>query len=59
MLMVHSIHLPVLTALIKQWAQEELGKPTEIESSQLILGAKYYCNSFFIGSLILLWFKLE
>lgn len=29
-LRVNSIHLPVLTALIKQWAQEELGKPTEI-----------------------------
>lgn len=29
-LRVHSVHLPVLTALIKQRAQEELGKPTEI-----------------------------
>lgn len=29
MLRVHSIHLTILTALIKEWAQEELGKPTE------------------------------
>lgn len=29
-LRVHSVHLSVLTALIEQWAQEELGKPTEI-----------------------------
>lgn len=29
MLRVHGVHLPVLTALIKQWAQEELSKPTD------------------------------
>lgn len=28
-LRVHGVHLPVLTALIKQWAQEELSKPAD------------------------------
>lgn len=29
MLGVHRVHLPILTALVKQRAQEELGKPTD------------------------------
>ena len=28
MLRVHGVHLPVLAALVKQRAEEELGKPT-------------------------------
>lgn len=34
-LRVHSVHLPVLAALIKQWAQEELCKPTDSKREQL------------------------
>lgn len=34
MLRVHSVHLPVLTALIKQRAQEELSKPTDSRRGQ-------------------------
>lgn len=30
MLRVHSVHLPVLAALVKQWAQEELSKPADV-----------------------------
>lgn len=33
-LRVHSVHLPVLAALIKQWAQEELSKPTNNKREQ-------------------------
>lgn len=34
MLRVHSVHLPVFTALVKQWAQEELSKPADIQQGQ-------------------------
>lgn len=34
MLRVHSVHLPVLTALIKQWAQEKLSKPINNKREQ-------------------------
>lgn len=34
MLGVHSVHLPVFTALVKQRAQEELSKPADIQQGQ-------------------------
>lgn len=34
MLRVHSVHLPVFTALVEQWAQEELSEPADIQQGQ-------------------------